>query len=945
MIDDNTILIIVPRYIPYKEKSYYEFPLGLAYISACLRQSGNNVDVLNLNHYEGDQINTIRDKIINNYENGGKYKYFLTGGLSAHYNTVKNIVKDIRNLILDLDLDQDYIIIIGGGLVTATPELMYNYIRPDYMVLGEGEITTVELINNLKSGNNIDSVKGIGYTNSFGKLVITPKREPITNLDSIPFPDTESFEFEKYLDMQAPNDNLYLYVSDHPRFYPIISSRGCPYNCTFCYHPLGQQYRSRSVDNFISEVKYAKERYNINNLAIFDELISADRKRLYKLCARLKELSVNWMCQLRVDMVDEEMLNVMKEAGCFIVSYGFESASDKILNSMNKHINKNDIETAMELTRKAGIGIQGYFIFGDIAETKETAYETLDFWNKHKDYHITMGYVRPYPGSELWKRSISKCSDIEQLEFLNKCVNSPPNLSQMNKDEWFGLQKDVQRAIITNDHFGKLISSCNINDNESITIQCPHCNQIITYNNFNQRILGVFKIACRNCNQPMNMTPLAFIDVRNDYESNIKTFETIRNEGVSIVVTPCMNDAEFAAMAETFLGVNSINRSNISIDRIVNYMDIDDSKIGKAYLGKVVLKRNVENCIDAYNKGYYFLIPLTRFANRIVSHLLSLGVDKNRICRLDEVIYDKFTMKDFANIFDNSIYNISNIREIVDNSDFRYRILSGNEKESVIIRVFNTLLSDDLKVSGPERKKDWETGWNENFIDYVNNDYNINNLIPRFVRKNNIARFRDQYILPLDPNFESNFVKILRYYLFSKYFSDVQNIYEFGCGTGLSLLTLNDIFPDKVLYGLDWSESSCKIINELAKKLNINNLIGILFDMFSPDPNYKLSTNSGILTIGAMEQLGINFHEFLNFLLKEKPSIIINVELNYESHDKNTLFGYVAATYIERRNYLRGFYSLLKELENQGKINILENKGTFGGLYHDGYSYIVWRIL
>lgn len=632
MRNDDTILIIVPRYIPYKEKSYYEFPLGLAYISACLKQVGNDVDILNLNHYEGDQIDVIRYKVVHNCKDGkNKYKYFLTGGLSAHYDTIKSIVKDIRNLI------SDSVVIIGGGVVTATPELMYNYIKPDYMVLGEGEITIVELINNLKFGNSIDSIKGIGYMNNVGKLVITPKRDPIANLDKIPFPDMESFEFEKYLDMQTPNDNLYLYISDYPRFYPIISSRGCPYNCTFCYHPLGQKYRSRSIDNFIDEVKYAKERYNINNLAIFDELISADRKRLYELCTRLKELSVNWMCQLRVDMVDEEMLNIMKKAGCFIVSYGFESASDKVLKSMNKHINKKDIEKAMELTRKVGIGIQGYFIFGDTIETKETAYETLNFWKKHNDYHITMGYIRPYPGSELWKRSMLECSDVEQLEFLDKCVNSPPNLSQMTKDEWFELQKDVQKAIITNDHFGEMISSKNSGTNESIVIRCPHCNQIITYNNFCQRILGVFKIACRNCNQSMNMTPLAFRNVRDDYERNIKIFEIIRCGEVSIIVTPCMNEAEFTAMAEIFLGVNSINTNNVCTDRIVNYMDINDEKVGKMYLGKVILKRNVENCIDAYNKGYYFLIPLTRFANRIFSHLLSLGVDKCRICRLDEI--------------------------------------------------------------------------------------------------------------------------------------------------------------------------------------------------------------------------------------------------------------------------------------------------------------------
>lgn len=916
---NNDILIVVPRYNSYKEKFYYEFPLGLAYISSCLKQSGNNLDVLNLNHCDGNQLDIIKDKVDNNHN---KYKYFLTGGLSAHYEIIKNIVKDIRSLVVDS------VIIVGGGIVSSTPELMYNYIKPNYIVLGEGEITTVELISKLKNNVRIENIKGIGYLNNNGNLIITPERESIDNLDVIPFPDTEGFEFEKYLSMQSPNDSLYHYVSDYPRIYPIISSRGCPYNCSFCYHPLGQKYRSRSVENFISEIKYAKEKYNITNFAIFDELISSDKNRLYEICKKLKELSVKWMCQLRVDMINEDMLNTMKNSGCYIISYGLESVNNEVLKSMNKHISKKDIENALILTKKIGIGIQGYFIFGDIAETKETAEETLNFWKEYSNYHITMGYIKPYPGSYLWKKSMANKSESEQLKFLYKCVNSPPNLSKMNKDEWFELQKNVQKAIIENNNFGELIHS---SDN-SITIKCSHCNCIVTYNNFYQRILGTFKITCRNCNQSMNITPLAFENVRDDYERNIKVFETIKNKKVPIVVTPCMNEAEFSAMSEVFF--NEINNS------VINYMDIDDDKVGNVYLGKPILKRNKENC-EIYCKCY-FLIPLTRFANRIFNHLLSIGVDKNHICRLDEVIYDNITIDDFAEIFGDSIYNTQKICDVINNSDFRYRILSKNEKEKVIIKVIDNLMSD-LKVSGSHRKNDWENGWKENLVDYVESD-NINTLIPKFVKNNEVIRFQGNYILPSDSNFETNFVKILRYYLFSKYFNDIDVIYEFGCGTGLNLVALNELFPEKILYGLDWSESSCNIVNELSKKLNIGNMKGVLFDMFYPN-NVNLSRKSGVFTIGAMEQLGTNFNEFLNFILNEKPSIIINIEVNYEILNKNNLFDYLAATYIEKRNYLRGFYKKLKKLENEGIIKILEDKETFGGLYHNGYSYVIWKII
>lgn len=619
----SEILIIVPRYFSSREKSYYEFPLGLAYISACLKQNNYKVDVLNLNHYEGIQEELICRKIL-----GGKYKYVLTGGLSAHYRQIKGIVESVQKL------NSGIITVVGGGAVTAMPEVMYNYIKPDYIVLGEGEITIVELMNELFNGNKkCNNVKGIGFRDASGQFILTTSRLPVIDLDQLPWPDLEGFEIENYLATQKPNDSLYLYINDKPRFYPIISSRGCPYNCSFCYHPLGRKYRSRSVDDFIKEVEYVINTYKVNNLAIFDELLSNDRNRLYEICTRLKNLSDNlhWMCQLRVDSVDEEMLKVMKDAGCFIISYGFESVSDVVLKSMKKKVNKAQIEKAMKLTREAGIGIQGYFIFGDTAETAETANETLQFWNYYKDYHITMGYVRPYPGSILWNKEVENrrlSTPQEQLSFLDQCIYDPPNISRMNDKEWFELKKEVQKAIIMNNNYGEFISSRrNGNNNYMITVRCPHCSEDVIYDNYEQRILGVFKMSCRKCNQSMNMTPLVFDHVRDEYSKNQKVYMKIKENNVQVVVTPCMNPAEFQAMAEIYL-------TGVKIHYV---MDIDQSKTGNKYLGIDVLQRTKEN-IESMCKGSYFIIPLTRYANKIINHLLTLGVDINHICRLDEIM-------------------------------------------------------------------------------------------------------------------------------------------------------------------------------------------------------------------------------------------------------------------------------------------------------------------
>ena len=616
----NNVLIIVPRYIPYQTKAYYEFPLGLAYISACVKNQGYVVDILNLNNYEEPSLELIQQKFLHK-----NYSYVLSGGLSAHYKQLQRIVKDVRLV------NTTATVILGGGGLSATPELMYNTLKPDYIVIGEGEITIGELLDALDIDHDISTVPGIAYS-KHGVFVKTLPRESIKDLDSIPRPDFDGFEFDTYLESQRSNDSLYNYSHDSPRFYPIISSRGCPYNCTFCYHPLGRYYRSRSVEKFLEEVEYAITKYKINNFAIFDELLSLNRDRLVRICDGLKKYApdVKWMCQLRVDCVDEELLFKMKDSGCFLISYGLESASDAILKSMNKHITKDQIEKALIMTRNAGIGIQAYFIFGDTRETVDTARETLDFWKRYKDYHITLGYIRPYPGSDLWQQQIDtgKLETFDQqLAFLDLCIASPPNLTSMTPDEWFELQKDVQKELLLNDHRGEALDSYLENDDTyTITFRCSHCDSVQVYKHFKQRILGIFKIVCRECNQAMNMSPMIFTHVREDYNSNYEVYHKVLSGEVPVVVTPCMNEAEFEAMRELLLkGAN-----------VVAYMDKSIERAAKQYQGKSTYLTNY-NTIKEKFLDYCFVIPLTRYANVIFNELLSFGIHRKSICRLDEV--------------------------------------------------------------------------------------------------------------------------------------------------------------------------------------------------------------------------------------------------------------------------------------------------------------------
>ena len=299
--------------------------------------------------------------------------------------------------------------------------------------------------------------------------------------------------------------------------------------------------------------------------------------------------------------------------------------------------------------------------------------------------------------------------------------------------------------------------------------------------------------------------------------------------------------------------------------------------------------------------------------------------------------------KDFADIFKTSVENLPVLcRKVIKESNFKYKVLTGKDRESVFLRVFSTLISGSLKISGPHRKKDWENGWKENYNDFVSGQFDLQKLIPKFVKHKEVIRFRGNYILPYDSNFETNFVKVIRYYLFSKYFKKPSKIFEFGCGTGLNLVAAAELFPKKQLIGLDWAQSSCLILEKLASSLNLE-IKSILFDMFHPSKEVGIDRNSAVFTIGAMEQLGSDFKQFVNYIMKKKPSICINIEVIYELHNKDDLFEYVAAAYIERRNYLHGYLAYLKKLEKDRMVKIIEITKTFGGLYHDGYSYIVWK--
>lgn len=282
-------------------------------------------------------------------------------------------------------------------------------------------------------------------------------------------------------------------------------------------------------------------------------------------------------------------------------------------------------------------------------------------------------------------------------------------------------------------------------------------------------------------------------------------------------------------------------------------------------------------------------------------------------------------------------------KKLISDYDFTYTELSKEERDSTILHVIRSL-NRELEVSGQHRQQRWEDGWSENLNEFIRANYDLKMLVPKFVKLNEVIRYNGNYVQPISPEFETQFVSVLRTYIIHHLFASVDNVYEYGCGTAHNLVEFWSHYPQKTYYGLDWAVASQKIIDLLREKLGMN-IFGNRFDLFAPDKDYQIKDNSGLLTVGALEQMGNSFTEFLDYVLIQKPSICVHMETTYELYDQDDLFDYLSAKYLEKRGYLNGFLDRLKELYSKGMIELLGTHRTFGSLFHDGYTLIIWKPL
>lgn len=492
------LLLIVPRYSLSNKPDYsYVLPIGFGYIFSVLEKGGHEVDSLNLNHFHGTAEQIITKKL-----DSKKYDFVCTGNNALGYKITELILKIARNHFSKPQT------ILGGPIITSEPELMLNELKPSIGVLGEGEETIIELLDAIEKKKSLKDVKGIIYKNKKNQVIKNPSREPIKDLDSIPFPNYEVFGAEEQLKNISTNQIFFTNLFDNTRVYPILASRSCPYQCTFCYHD--NKYRKRSMDNVMEELEFAVKKYKINFLTIYDECFALEKDRLLDFCKRITRLrneiswDLKWWCQFRVELVDDEILKTMKDAGCAIIGYGLESYSDAVLKSMKKHITPSQIDNALKKTFNAQIALQGFFIFGDTAETNETAKETLDYWRENCKGQVGLGFIQPYPGSEIYKRSLEKGVIKDRLAFIKDLTvwNWFNMTDKMTDKEVSKLKQTLLENVSKYTKFTEPLKIKKMrNGKYDFLVKCPFCNQTTSYKNcaINNKFTYGFNLICRKC--------------------------------------------------------------------------------------------------------------------------------------------------------------------------------------------------------------------------------------------------------------------------------------------------------------------------------------------------------------------------------------------------------------------------------------------------------------
>ena len=377
------------------EVKYHWFPIGLASIAASLEAAGHEVDIYqqDVNRYSPEHLTAHIDQVKPDVVGLG----VVSGPLQ--YRKCAE-VRDALRITKKTPLH----FVLGGHGPSATPEHFLRKFGACAIVIGEGEETMVELVNAWEAGVPIIDIAGIAFIAKDGQYQENERRPIIEDLDNdLPRPAYHLFDINYYRLVERPQQHETDFVM------PILSGRGCPYKCTFCYR-MDPGFRARCNDAIIAEMKFLQDTYRINYFVFIDELLMSSPRRTKSLCRAIidADLGVKWWCSGRLNHARPDVLKLMEEAGCVFINYGIEAVDDEVLRLMHKNLTVDQIIRGVEATLETSISPGLNMLWGNLGDNKDTLEAAVAFLEEYQDTSQlrTIRPVCPYPGTALYQMAI-----------------------------------------------------------------------------------------------------------------------------------------------------------------------------------------------------------------------------------------------------------------------------------------------------------------------------------------------------------------------------------------------------------------------------------------------------------------------------------------------------------------------------------------------------------
>lgn len=392
------ILLIKP---PLPQITGINPSLGLGYLGAVLKKEGFIVKLIDAPALNFKQSNILKEV--------KKFKPDFIGLTS----TTAEMPQTLRLANAIKKIDKKTPLLVGGAHPTAMPIETIKNKCFDVAVIGEGERTIIELIESFLSNKELENIKGIAYRKN-RKIIITAPRPYIQDLDCLPYPA---------FDLLPPLENYHSSPGSYKSLPigTIITGRGCPFKCTFCARGVfGNEVRLRSAKNIVDEMEILVKKFGAKEIRVWDDTFNVKPQRVVEICKEIlrRKLKFTWTCLCRINFAEEKMLELMKKAGCWQVSYGVESGNQEVLNKIKKGITLKMAEDVVKKTKKIGIEVKCFFMVGLPNDTKETMQETIDFAKKIDPDIATFSITTPFPGTEIYNVAL-KSGEFKNISFEN----------------------------------------------------------------------------------------------------------------------------------------------------------------------------------------------------------------------------------------------------------------------------------------------------------------------------------------------------------------------------------------------------------------------------------------------------------------------------------------------------------------------------------------------